>query len=65
LLEEQYNAPMCVIAFNIVEGWARDVSGEIAVELAKLCLDRDEKIPASLKDFLTTAAHAPVNTGRD
>jgi hypothetical protein len=52
LLEGQYNAPVRVIAFNIAEGWSRDVSQEIADELAQLCAADDGDIPAELEDFI-------------
>jgi hypothetical protein len=52
LLEGQYNAPVRVIAFNIAEGWSRDVSREIADELAQLCANDDGDIPADLEDFI-------------
>lgn len=35
LLSGQYNDPVRVIAFNPGEGWARDVSHELAVELQR------------------------------
>jgi hypothetical protein len=34
LLEGQYKNPMGIFAFNTVEGWSRDVSADIAAELA-------------------------------
>ena len=52
LLESQYNAPIRVIAFNTAEGWSRDVSEEIADELAQACSNADEDIPAGLEDFV-------------
>jgi len=33
LLSGQYRHPLRVVAFNIAEGWARDVTGEVAREL--------------------------------
>jgi hypothetical protein len=35
LLEGQYSNPVRVIGFNLSEGWARDVSDEIARKLRK------------------------------
>ena len=52
LLEGQYSAPVRVIAFNIAEGWSRDVSEEIADELAQLFANDDGDIPADLEDFI-------------
>jgi len=55
LLEGQYSSPLRVVAFNTAEGWSRDVSDEIAAELAQACADRGET-PPSLTDFV--ADHA-------
>jgi len=51
LLEGQYSSPVCVVAFNTAEGWSRDVTDEIAAELAQACADRDEISP-SIADFI-------------
>lgn len=51
LLEGQYNNPVRVIAFNTAEGWSRDVSEEIADEIAHACSDSDKGIPEALEDF--------------
>ena len=52
LLEGKYLSPVRVVAFNTAEGWSRDVSDEIATELAQACADRGET-PPSLADFIT------------
>jgi hypothetical protein len=52
LLDGQYNAPVRVIAFNTAEGWSRDVSEEIADELAQACASEDGDIAAELQDFI-------------
>ena len=52
LLEGQYNSPVRVIAFNTAEGWSRDVSEEIADELASAFAQADEDVPSGLKDFV-------------
>jgi hypothetical protein len=51
LLEGQYSSPIRIVAFNTVEGWSRDVSDEIAAELAQACADRGET-PPSITDFI-------------
>ena len=33
MMEGQFNAPVCVIAFNLAEGWVRDVSADVALEI--------------------------------
>jgi hypothetical protein len=52
LLEGQYLSPVRIVAFNTAEGWSRDVSDEIAAELAQACADRSET-PRSIVDFIT------------
>jgi hypothetical protein len=51
LLEGQYSSPVRIVAFNIAEGWSRDVSDEIAAELEQACADRGET-PPSIADFI-------------
>jgi hypothetical protein len=41
-----------VIAFNTAEGWSRDVTADVARELAQKYVDRDEDVPGALKDFI-------------
>ena len=52
LMDGQYSNPVRVIAFNTAEGCSRDVSEDIADELAQLCGIRGQDIPAALEDFL-------------
>ena len=49
MLEGLYFAPVRIVAFNTAEGWSRDVTDEIAAELA--CADRGE-MPQSIVDFI-------------
>jgi hypothetical protein len=51
LLEGQYSSPVYIVAFNSAEGWSRDVSDEIAAELAQACANRGET-PPSIADFI-------------
>jgi len=56
LLEGQYSSPVRIVAFNTAEGWSRDVTEEIAAELAqawlaKACADRGE-MPPSIAEFI-------------
>ena len=48
--------PARVVAFNIVEGWVRDVTVDIAAELRDRCGERGE-VPESLQDFLEHRGH--------
>ena len=51
LLEGQYSSPVRIVAFNPAEGWSRDVTEDIAAELAQACADRGE-IRRSIVDFI-------------
>ena len=51
LLEGQYMSPVRIVAFNTAEGWSRDVTEDIAAELAQACADRGE-MPPSIADFI-------------
>jgi len=53
LLSGQYNSPVLVIAFNIAEGWARDVSEDAAREVAKRHQERGTGLDRGLRRFLT------------
>ncbi len=53
LLEGQYSGPIRIVAFNTAERWSRDVSEEIAEELAqRLTIDDIDVTPATLEGFL-------------
>ena len=51
LLDGQYHNPTRIIAFNTADGWSRDVSEDVANELAERCAERGD-VPRSLQDFL-------------
>ena len=55
LLEGQYSDPVCVIAFNVSQGWARDVSEEIARKLRQRCADEHSELPDSLQQLVEQA----------
>jgi hypothetical protein len=52
LLDGQYNDPVRVVGFNTAEGWARDVSGEIAAEIRRRRDLQVGDIPAGLVEFM-------------
>ena len=56
LLEGQYKNPVCVIGFNLSEGWVRDVSEEIARKLRERCAYEDRELPDSLHQLVEQAA---------
>src|ERR1700751_2631968 len=53
LLEGQYENPVRIVAFNMAEGWGRDVTLAIADELRRSYPEFDE-VPASVLRFLET-----------
>jgi hypothetical protein len=54
LLEGQYNNPVRVVGFNITEGWARDVSKDVADEVRRRCDLQMTEVPAKLQNFVET-----------
>ena len=46
LLQGQYRNPIGIFAFNTAEGWARDVSADIATELRRRCDLQLRDVPA-------------------
>jgi hypothetical protein len=58
LFEGQYSDPVRVVAFNTAEGWSRDVSEDIAKELAKRFAVEDEELSPGLEAFLER--HGPM-----
>jgi hypothetical protein len=51
LIKGEYNNPVRIVAFNIAEGWCRDVTMDIADDLRRRSAEYDE-IPAPILDFL-------------
>jgi len=51
LLSGQYKSPVRVVAFNTVEGWARDVSEDVAREVVKRAAERGRSLDG-LRRFL-------------
>ena len=54
LLEDQYENPVLIVAFNMAEGWSRNVTLDIADELRRRYAEYDE-VPASLLKFIEMA----------
>jgi hypothetical protein len=55
LLEGQYKNPVCVIGFNVSEGWVRDVSEDVARKLCQRCADDHRELPDSLQQLVEQA----------
>jgi hypothetical protein len=54
LMEDQYNHPVRIVAFNTAEGWSRDVTVDISDELRRRFAEYDE-VPRSVQEFLEIA----------
>jgi hypothetical protein len=55
LLSGQYRHPLRVVAFNTTDGWARDVSADIARKVVTRALELDHDLPAAVRDFVERA----------
>jgi hypothetical protein len=56
LVSGQYERPLRVVAFNTAQGWARDVTAEIAREALARAVALDHEPPPHLHEFLERAA---------
>jgi hypothetical protein len=45
-----------VVALNITEGWARDVSADIAQEVRTRACELEQELPAAVRDFVERAS---------
>jgi hypothetical protein len=52
LMEGQYNDPVRIVAFNTAEGWARDVTEDIAREIRDRVERSNDELSPGLRDFL-------------
>jgi len=57
LMDDQYDNPARIVAFNTAQGWSRDVTVDIADELRRRFSEYDD-VPASVQEFLETASRA-------
>jgi hypothetical protein len=48
LMRGEYNNPVRIVAFNTAEGWARDVTTDVAREIR----DRGDELSPGLRDFI-------------
>ena len=51
LIEDQYENPVRIVAFNTAEGWSRDVTIDIADELRRPYVEVGE-VPDSVMEFM-------------
>ena len=59
ILSGQYSSPLQVVAFNIAEGWARDVTEDIAWAVLSLARRENRSIGKSAQEFLESAFAGP------
>jgi hypothetical protein len=52
LLEGQFKKPIGIFCFNPVEGWARDVSEDVAQELRRRCDLQMRDVPSPIQEFI-------------
>jgi hypothetical protein len=52
LLDGQYSRPRRVIAFNTIEGWARDVTADIARAVLKRAIAEDKTLPEATCELI-------------
>jgi hypothetical protein len=48
----QYNRPLRVVSFNVGEGWCRDVSEDIAIEVLQRAADTERDLPEATMAFI-------------
>ena len=60
LYSGQFNDPIRVVAFNVREGWSRDVSAELAAELLRRADLEGRPLEGTLAEFV----HAFTHPGR-
>src|SRR5215213_1600166 len=52
LLDGRFSNPIRVVAFITAEGWSRDVSQDVALELRVRCTDQGRELPECLERFV-------------
>ena len=52
LISGRFNDPVRVVAFNTLEHWARDVSGDIAAEIQTRVDIEGNELPEHIRDFV-------------
>jgi hypothetical protein len=49
---QQTSGITCVLAFNISEGWSRDVTGDVARDVSKRAISEKKSLPDTVRDFI-------------
>jgi hypothetical protein len=61
LLDGQYSDPVSVVSFNTGEGWARDISADVAEELRRRCELEMREVPSSGPGLRRAARTVPAS----
>jgi hypothetical protein len=64
LIDGQFSDPVRVVSFNTAERWSRDVSEDLADEIARRCAMDGFDVPPSLESFVDRQGNEAVGTGR-
>ena len=62
MIDGQYNRPVRVVGFNASEGWARDVSEDVADEVRHRSHLKRIELTDGVEDFVTRHEHQRVRT---
>jgi hypothetical protein len=52
MLSGQFTRPMRVVAFNTAEGWARDVSEDVARNVVEQARTQERALPEGVREFV-------------
>jgi hypothetical protein len=52
LMEDQYNDPVHIVAFNTAKGWAQDLTEDSATEIRDRVQRSGDELSPGLRDFL-------------
>jgi hypothetical protein len=60
LMEGQYRNPVRIVSFNTGEGWSRDASEDVALELARRVDGACREISETLREFIESNSGRPI-----
>jgi hypothetical protein len=60
MLGGQYGQPIRVVAFNPIEGWSRDATEDVALELARRVDEDGREISEALREFIEIHIGRPI-----
>jgi hypothetical protein len=60
MMSGQYEQPVRVVALNPVEGWSRDATEDVALELARRVDEEGREISEALRHFIESHTGHPI-----